>query len=464
MNDLIKRIDELIDSSDEVLIRDTTDYVNIKSDEGEPEPFAPFGAGPKAVIDKFLADAERDGFITKDYGVGVASAATGAGEIDLGIWLHGDVVPAGDDWRYPPYNATYYKGCVIGRGATDNKGQLAAIYNLFLIFKSLGVDLGYNAAIFVGSNEETGMRDIDGGKSGENGFLQVAKPPRMSLVPDSGFPVGYGGKGAMTLTLKSTKKIKSFTITGGLPEARGYAEAEIKNGAFDGEISGVSVTRGEKTTISAYSIPRHTTNPDPNGNMITALARALLESGAVAKSERFVPEFLRDISLDIYGELLGINTEHEVMKRLTVYPLEVRTVQGNAELVLAIRYPVGITCEEIVARAEKYAKTRGFTVAKGVGRTTPYLLDPNSREVKLLHEASREVTGEDKEPFTLSGGTYAHKLPNAFVFGTNGNLPPDDFEKGRGGAHGVDECVSIERLKRAMKIYARALLRLKEIL
>ena len=79
-------------------------------------------------------------------------------------------------------------------------------------------------------------------------------------------------------------------------------------------------------------------------------------------------------------------------------------------------------------------------------------------------EASREVTGDDKEPFTLSGGTYAHKLPNAYVFGTNGNLPPDDFEKGRGGAHGVDECVSIARLKRAMKIYARALLRLKEIL
>jgi len=45
----------------------------------------------------------------------------------------------------------------------------------------------------------------------------------------------------------------------------------------------------------------------------------------------------------------------------------------------------------------------------------------------------------------------------------SGNLPPDDFEKGRGGAHGVDEAVSIARLKRALKIYARALIYLNEI-
>ena len=83
--------------------------------------------------------------------------------------------------------------------------------------------------------------------------------------------------------------------------------------------------------------------------------------------------------------------------------------------------------------------------------------------VRMLCRVSNEVTGDDKKPYTLSGGTYAHELPNAYVFGTNGNLPPDDFEKGRGGAHGIDEAVSLDRLKRAMKIYARALLSLNDI-
>ena len=63
----------------------------------------------------------------------------------------------------------------------------------------------------------------------------------------------------------------------------------------------------------------------------------------------------------------------------------------------------------------------------------------------------------------VNGATYAHLLPNAYIYGMEGNSVPDDFTDGRGGAHGVDECVSIERLKIAMRIYARALLRLNEI-
>ena len=45
----------------------------------------------------------------------------------------------------------------------------------------------------------------------------------------------------------------------------------------------------------------------------------------------------------------------------------------------------------------------------------------------------------------------------------SGNLPPDDFPEGRGGAHGIDEAVSLNRLLEAMKIYARAMLALNDI-
>ena len=63
----------------------------------------------------------------------------------------------------------------------------------------------------------------------------------------------------------------------------------------------------------------------------------------------------------------------------------------------------------------------------------------------------------------MCGGTYAHTLPNALVYGTDGNKIPVDFPAGHGGAHGRDEVVSVERLKRAMRIYARALLALNDI-
>ena len=44
----------------------------------------------------------------------------------------------------------------------------------------------------------------------------------------------------------------------------------------------------------------------------------------------------------------------------------------------------------------------------------------------------------------------------------DGCKKPDDFPQGHGGAHGMDELVSLDRLQRAMRIYARALLALNE--
>lgn len=93
----------------------------------------------------------------------------------------------------------------------------------------------------------------------------------------------------------------------------------------------------------------------------------------------------------------------------------------------------------------------------------PYLLDSNDPVLLMLNDASNSVTGRNDEPYTMGGGTYAHRLPNAYAFGMSGNRVPADFPKGHGGAHGKDESVGIENLQRAMKIYARALLVLNEM-
>ena len=187
--ELIQKIDAEIDQSREAVAQDTIKLIRINSEQGEPVPGAPFGAGPKKVLDTVLEMGEAEGFYTQDYGVGVVSLSLKEGQPDLGIWLHGDVVPAGDGWIYPPYEGIRYKDThIIGRGATDNKGQFSAIFNILKIFKKMGIDLNYNVGLYVGSNEETGMEDV-------KAFMDKCTPPKMSLVPDSGFPVGYGGKG-----------------------------------------------------------------------------------------------------------------------------------------------------------------------------------------------------------------------------------------------------------------------------
>ena len=175
---LIEQIDQYIEASREDLTKDIIRLIGIKSVKGEPLPGAPFGCGPQAVLEAVLKMGEQEGFDTTDYKVGVVSLALKRGKPDLGIWLHGDVVPEGTGWDFDPYQATAYKGCVIGRGATDNKGQLCAIFHLLKIFKALNIPLNYNPALYVGSNEESGKHDV-------KAFCAQYCPPRLSLVPDS---------------------------------------------------------------------------------------------------------------------------------------------------------------------------------------------------------------------------------------------------------------------------------------
>lgn len=445
-----KAIDAMIEASRQELADLTVKLVNIKSDLEPPVPGAPFGTGVKKVLDTTLKLGKKEGFFTKDYNVGVVSLALKDSHPDLGIWVHGDVVPAGDGWEFEPYNAVEYDGRIIGRGAADNKGQLAAIFTLLKIFKSLGIRLKYNPALFIGSNEEKGMIDLLGTADNPDaqGFNSLNLHPRLSLVPDGAFPVGYGGKGNLAFSLKTKAPLHGLTLTAGQDDAPGRAFAVFSD---------------SDTAIETFSPPVHTAHPDHNGNMITEMAKKLLSSKLLAAEDRPVIEFIKELSLDTEGKLFGINVKTETMTPLTLAAYRIDNEGNIPSLKLNVRYPIEITLEEIIEKASAVAGEYGMYVDSYTSLHKPYLLDKNNEIVQTLCKISNEVTGDDKPPYTLGGGTYAHELPNAYVFGSSSNLRPEGWPKGRGGAHGIDEAVSLDRLQRCMKIYARALLALNDI-
>lgn len=437
--ELIQRIDREIEAARDLVAQDTIKLIQIESVKGEPAADAPFGPGPKAVLDAVMEMGRQNGFYIKDYGCGVVSLSLQPGEPDLGIWLHGDIVPAGEGWIWPPFVGTPYKGCIIGRGATDNKGQLASIFRVLKIFQTMEIPLHFNPALYVGSNEETGMEDV-------KAFLQQHTPPRLSLVPDGGFPVGYGGKGGMTVTLRSKQPLRDLTVTAGMPDAPGKAAAKLLDKSFE-----------------ANSLPRHGSNPDPNGNMITKIMEQLLEETSVAAEDRPVLQFVKDVSLDIHGKKLGIYVESAAMTPLTVFSQKIETLDGNLCLTVNIRYPVETTADAIVKQLGMAAEQSDMEVAAVKTGVMPYILQKDTPVIRALNAIANEVNGTEAEPFTMSGGTYAHWLPNALVYGMSGSLPPEDFPAGHGGAHGIDEVVSLDRLQKAMRIYARAFLALNDM-
>lgn len=197
--------------------------------------------------------------------------------------------------------------------------------------------------------------------------------------------------------------------------------------------------------------------------MITVLSDAMLTSGLACNEDLYIWEFLRTVSSDVDGIALGIQAVSTDMKPLTVFAKQIDNMDGHPELTLNVRYPDSITPEEIIRQVTENAKQQGFVLTAGIPGAPAYRRAADVPVVKMLRDVANSITGKDAAPFTLSGATYANRLPNAYVFGANGCLPPADFPKGRGGAHGVDESVSLDRLQRFMRIYARALLQLNEI-
>lgn len=83
-------------------------------------------------------------------------ARVGAGKPSLLVACHLDVVPAGDGWDHDPFRATVTNGKIIGRGASDNKGQMASCMVLTKYLKDVENTLRGEFILVGAADEERG--------------------------------------------------------------------------------------------------------------------------------------------------------------------------------------------------------------------------------------------------------------------------------------------------------------------
>ena len=123
------------------------------------------------------------------------------------------------------------------------------------------------------------------------------------------------------------------------------------------------------------------------------------------------------------------------------------------------KYPAG--CKEDLAEfAEKGAKDHGFALAI-TRNAKPTLFDPKHPAVTIMTDTYNRLTGSQSEPFVMSGGTYARKLPRAFACGTGMPMSPAPeglFAAGHGDYHQPDESIPLKRIETALVIYIKGIL------
>lgn len=459
-------IEQWIQEQTPAFLNDLITITNIRSvAEPKDAKVPPYGQGCIDVLEKMLEIGRSYGFTTKNYDNYVGCIELNDLSDDIGIWAHLDVVNEGTDWVYPPYQAQIKDGYVIGRGCQDNKSS--AIVGLYAMkfLKEFQIPVKNNVKLYLGTCEEQGMYDLD--------YFTAHYPcPKLSLVPDSGFPICIGERGTFNGEICYKQPFSDDVIDLYTPLSpymladkativlRKTDEMLAKVATLSDDIT---VTIEEHITCTATGIARNAGNPFSEGNKANALQTlfvALQEYHILKEQDAALLDLCRALNTNYDGAALGIACTDELSGPLVLACNSAVLENHCLKINFLSRYPIfqnDMEFEKIVAgiceQNNCTFKTTRFSKANAFDHTNPV--------VEKLTQVYNDYMQLATKPFVMSGGTYARKLPNAYAFGTGMPLPkaPEGlFLPGHGDYHQPDEAISILRIQKALAIYILSLL------
>lgn len=455
-------IDAFAEQNRDNILRDITRLVAVPSVEGTPEPGAPFGAGPRAALDKALEIAAELGLETYNAEGYIGWAQTGpiaGGQKYLATITHTDVVPEGNGWDADPYTVRVRDGWLLGRGVSDDKGPgILCLYALKYL-KDSGIELKYPVRALLGTNEETNMHDVD--------YYAAHYPmPAFCFTPDAEFPVCNGEKGGFNGEIVSPR-LENGVI---LDFQGGVARNAVPDRAFctvrvapdDIECTeGVTKEAGENgaTVLRGQGKSGHAAMPAGTVNAISLLVDCLLHNHIGTEAEQAYLRVLQKLHAATDGSAVGIAADDGLFDPLTIIGGTIGQEDGVIRQSFDCRYPTNTDPEKMTAALEQVCGTAAHL--ENLTSRVPFYIAADSPAIQTLINTYNEVTGEQQTPFTMGGGTYARHFPYAVSFGpehTDVAIPAF-----AGPMHGANEGAPFEKLIEALKIYILALLRLQDV-
>ena len=456
---LNQKIDAYIAENKEQLLQDIAALVAIDSVEGTPEEGAPFGAGPRAALDKTLELAAGMGFATRNCEnyIGYAELAGADPEKYLATICHVDVVPVGNGWTADPFKMRIQDGWLLGRGVSDDKGPMIVTLYALKFLKEQGYQLRYPIRAIVGDNEETHMNDV-------KYYLENYPAPVFCFTPDAEFPVCNGEKGHFG------GKIVSPVCNGVIAEFEGG----VANNAVPDRASALVKTdirklknapnitlepEGDGVRVRGWGKSGHAAMPEGTVNAIGVLVSFILDNELCSAEEAEFLTVLKKLHSSPYGEGVGAASADGRFTPLTMVGGMIRIIDGRIWQSVDSRYPTSTDGEKLTKALEHAANGAAEVVVKD--DVVPFYIDPNSPAIQTCLSTYNEVTGESAKTFTMGGGTYARHFPNAASFGPE--HPERPMPAFAGSIHGVDEAACVEWLLEALKVYIATLIKLQDV-
>ena len=458
MNEELRReIEAFARENEENIFRDIARLVAINSVEGESAPDAPYGPGPKAALELGLQIAEELGLESRNCENMIGYAALGGhGDKYLATITHLDIVPATEGWEHDPFTMREREGYILGRGVLDDKGPSVLCLYALKYLKEKKIPLRYPVRALLGANEETGMRDVEY-------YLDNYPAPAFCFSPDADFPLCNGEKGIFHGRMISNLPMGNIVeIAGGVaPNAvPDKACALVKARSLSGteRVDAVEEQPG-LWRLTAHGISGHASMPEGTVNAIGVLVDYLLERKIADENESRFLRLVQLLNTAADGSGLGLQADDGLFKPLTIVGGVIGVEEGRMFQTLDSRYPTNMSGEKIVSILRQKAGDAAEIVLDH--DSEPFYMSLDNPAVQVCIRAYNDITGEQAEPYTIGGGTYARHLPNAVSFGPeHPERPQPDFA---GPIHGVDEAACKEWLMEALKVYILALIELEKL-
>lgn len=401
-------------------------------DSYEAVPGKPFGEGIADALNYTLNLCESIGMDVKNCDGYAGYAETGQGDDLLGVLMHLDVVPEGNDWDFPPYGGEIHDGKLYGRGAIDDKGPAIAVIYALKELMDEGFRFDKRVRLIFGCDEECDWECMDY-------YVANEECPSYGFTPDADFPLIYGEMGILEVDFvidlpeSETLKISGGEASNAVPD---YCKAVICNLEYEAE-----------------GVAAHASKPWEGDNAISkVMAKLYDEKDSLNYSDaakNFIDFYHDKIGSDIHGEKIGCGFEDEVTGKLTFNAGLIDVKNGKLTLTVDMRIPVTIGKDTIVEQLKKAAAEYAIKV-ENVNFMDPVFSPLDSHLANTLLDVYRQETGDDSKPLTMGGGTYARAMENIVAFGPL-------FPGREATEHMKNEYILVEDLFKIKEIYKKAI-------
>jgi succinyl-diaminopimelate desuccinylase len=303
--------------------------------------------------------------------------------------------------------------------------------------------------------------------------------PAFLFTPDAEFPVCYGEKGIYTADFSSATIADGAIVelSGGqaynaVPSSA-HATIRLNNdmrrrahGCLEAR-EGVTFCINKDGALEVEAIGRsaHASTPEGGINAIGRLVNFILDFELGTADELAFLRILSAIMVSTDGSGIGIATSDDDFGALTLVGGKISLIaEGEAKRIVQgidIRYPTSTNAVQLDDAFEKLGGKIGAKI-EHVKVIKPFMVNANAPEIQVMINTFNEVTGLERKPFTMGGGTYAREFSRGASFGPE--MPWEDAPEWAGAMHGPNEAVSIELLKTALKIYILTIGRLAKVL